>query len=153
MYSPEKKSEPGVSGREKENAGAKKRKLETGGSADGEHSTGNSSRPSGGRLSVERLSSSQPLRCRDLIGHHGDKRAVNAVVFSGDGSLFASGGKDGRVLVWSTSKAIDRKWTPNPTAMETKHDSFILCLVMSPNNERVFSGGLDNKLLIHNIST
>ena len=83
--------------------------------------TGNSSRlfrssfynfhPFDSGLSVERLSSSQSLNCRDLIGHHGDEGAVNSVEFSDDGSLFTSGGSDGRVLLWPTSKALDEKWT------------------------------------------
>jgi len=104
-------------------------------------------------LSVERLSSSQPLRCRDLTGYHGDKGGVNAIEFSDDGSLFASGGYDGRVLLWSTSRALDGKWTPKPTEMETKHNRLICCLAITPDNERLFSGGLDEQILIYNIST
>ena len=129
--------------------------METGESDYEGNSTGNSSRPNfpqiGGGLSVERLSSSQPLRCRDLTGYHGDKRGVYAVEFSDDGTLFASGGYDGRVLLWPTSRALDEKWTPSPTAMETEHNRLIWCLAMSPDNERLFSG--DNTILIHSINT
>ena len=133
--------------------------METARGDNGENSTENSSRQISNfpqiccGLSVERLSSSQPLRCRDLTGYHGDKGGVYAVEFSDDGSLFASGGYDDRVLLWSTSKSVDEKCTPNPTAMETKHDSAIWCLAMSPDNERLFSGGLDGKLLVHSTNT
>ena len=132
--------ETGSSDRGQENSGAKKRKLETDARGDnGENSTENSSRRISnipqicGGLSVERISSSQPLRCRDLTGYH-DNLGVNAVEFSDDGFLFASGGDDNRVLLWSTSKAIVEEWTPNPTAMETMHDFAIWCLAMSPDN-------------------
>ena len=127
--------------------------METGGSDEAGLSPEKSSRFSGGGLSVERISSSQPLQCRDLFGHHGINRGITAVEFSDDGSLFASGGEDGRVLLWPTRKTVDDKWTPNPTAMGTKHDSDIWCLAMSPDNERVFSGVVDRKLLIHNTNT
>ena len=104
------------------------------------------------KISAERLSSSQPLNCRDLIGHHG-KGSIDVVEFSDDGSLFVSGGRDGRVLLWPTSKAVDEKWKPKPTEMETKQEDYIWCLSISPDNRRIFSGGFDCKLLIHNAET
>ena len=104
------------------------------------------------KISAERLSSSQPLNCRDLIGHHG-KGSIDVVEFSDDGSLFVSGGRDGRVLLWPTSKAVDEKWDPEPTEMKTKHDYSIWCLAISPDNRRIFSGSGDNKLLIHDVKT
>jgi len=58
-------------------------------------------------VSGEVLSSLQPLRCRDLASRFHSDRSVNAVVFSDDDSFFVSGGEDGRVLLWPTSKAID----------------------------------------------
>ena len=109
-------------------------------------------------ISAERLSSSQPLRCRGLYVHH-NGRAVNVVEFSDDSSLFVSGGRDGRVLLWPTNKATDDKWTPKPIAMDTVvtadeevHPS-VLCLSMSPDNRRIFSGRRDNNLLIHDANT
>ena len=110
------------------------------------------------QISAERLSSSQPLCCRGLNGHHYG-RAVTVVEFSDDSSLFVSGGRDGRVLLWPTNKATDDKWTPKPIAMDTIVNSdeevhpSVLCLSMSPDNRRIFSGGRDNNLLIHDANT
>ena len=80
-------------------------------------STGDLSRPTtnssykvpliGGNC-AKRLPSMQLLKCRDLIGQH-SRRGVNAVEFSDDGSLFVSGGDDGRVLLWPTNQAIDEE--------------------------------------------
>ena len=65
-----------------------------------------------------------------------------------------SGGEDGRVLLWQTDKARDTKWTPNPTSMDTLHGGYVYDLVVSPDNNRVFSsGGRDKMLLIHDIKT
>ena len=96
--------------------------------------------------------SSQDLHCRDLIGHH-SKKEVTVVEFSEDGSFFVSGGKDGGVLLWPTSKAIDDQWTPNPTVMKAKHHYKVICLALSSDNKRIFSGGKDNLLLIHDVET
>ena len=95
------------------------------------------------KISAERLSSSQPLNCRDLIGHHGDDEGINVVEFSNDGSLFVSGGDGGRILLWPTSKAVDKNWKPKPTAIETEHEKPIWCLAISPDNRRIFIGGSD----------
>jgi WD40 repeat protein len=69
--------------------------------------------------------------------------------------LFVSGGNDGRLLLWPTNKAVDEKWTPNPTEMNTKlEDSeVVLCLAASPDNKRIFSGGSDDNLTIHDANT
>jgi len=102
--------EPGTSDREKDNIEAKHRNMGTGGGP----STGDSSRftdrsssckfPLIGGISVERLSSSQPLRCRNLTGQHSqsNRGGFNAVEFSDDGSLFASGGDDGVIKLWTS---------------------------------------------------
>ena len=105
------------------------------------------------KISAERLSSSQPLNCRDLIGQHGDEEPIYAVEFFNDGSLFVSGGRDGRVLLWPTSEAVDEKCKPKPTEMETEHEDAIWCLAISPDNPRIFSGGFDNNLLLHDAET
>ena len=96
-------------------------------------------------------SSSQPLKSRDLVGQHGGL-AVDAIEFSDDGSFFVSGGDDGRVLLWPTDKAIDPKWEPQPTAINTNH-RIVTCLAVSPDNGLILSGGFDNNLNIHNVKT
>ena len=102
------------------------------------------------KISVEQLSSLQPLNCRDLNGQHSEQ-GVNVVEFSDDGSLFVSGGDDdGRVLLWPTNKAIDLKWKPQATEMEIKHEDYIWYLALSTDNMRIFSGCRDSKVLIHN---
>ena len=105
---------------------------------------------------MERISSLNPLRYRDLVGQHGEKTEVNVVEFSDDSTFFVTGGDDGRVLLWPTSKAADDKWTPEPIAMETIADGenrSVWCLAVSPDNQRIFSGSRDNKLLIHDANT
>lgn len=104
------------------------------------------------RISALQLSfSAEPLRSRDLKGCHSN-RPVNTIEFSNDGSWFVSGGDDGRVLLWPIDKALDDyQWTPKSTALDTKHGSYVFCLAVSPNNDRIFSG--DNKLLVHDVTT
>ena len=143
---------------------AKKRKLGSQSSKDGaegeplaagnSHSicSGNVYKFPSNKISAERLSSSQLLNCKDLIGHHGDEE-INVTEFSDDGSLFVSGGGDGRVLLWPTSKAVDEKWKPEPTAIETTHSNSVYCLAISPDNRRIFSGSHDRNLLIHDAET
>ena len=109
------------------------------------------------QISAERLSSTEPLTSRELIGHHSNE-AINAVEFSDDSSLFVSGGDDGRVLLWPTSKAVDEKWTPRPFVMDTviangDITASVYCLAVSPDNGYIFSGGQDNKLSIHDVNT
>ena len=103
-------------------------------------------------ISASLLSSSKSLRNRDLVGQH--DRGVNAVEFSDDGSFFVSGGDDGRVVLWPKDKVIDKQWAPEATAMDTKHGGIAFSLAVSPDNERILSGGIkDKKLLIHDVKT
>jgi WD40 repeat protein len=109
---------------------------------------------------VERLSSLNPLRYRDLFDQHGEETEVNVVEFSDDSTFFVSVGDDGRVLLWHTSKAADDKCTPEPIAMDTfvtpdeeGRNQFVWCLAVSPDNQRIFSGSSDHNLLIHDANT
>jgi WD40 repeat protein len=81
---------------------------------------------------------------------------VNVIEFSQDGSYFASGSNDGKVLLWSTNAVTDGQeflFTGRPK-METKHeDGTVYSLALSPDNERIFSGGYDKRLLVHDAST
>jgi WD40 repeat protein len=104
--------------------------------------------------SAERFASSKPLHCTNLPGYHGDGKSVNAIEFSEDGSFFVSGGKDNTVLLWSTSNAINCKESrPKTIKMNTKHEYTIVFLAMTPDNERIFSGSRDKKVLLHDATT
>jgi len=105
------------------------------------------------KISFDRLSSLKPLCCRYLSDYH-DNETVSSIEFSDDSSLFVSGGGDGRVLLWPTNKAVDEKWTPNPTEMNTKHEnSAVYCLAVSPDNKHIFSGGFNKRITIHDAET
>ena len=104
-------------------------------------------------ISYERLSSAQPLLCRDIVGHHSNK-GVNVVEFSDDSSLFWSGGSDGRVLLWSTHQelAVESPIMVVESVMECNQVREIVCLALSPDNGRIFNGG-GKQILIHDVAT
>ena len=89
------------------------------------------------------------LHSLDLKAHFG---CVNALSFSKCGQFLASGGDDKRILLWDVSQAIDR---PNKAknVMKAKHESNVFCIDFDCQNEKLFSGGNDEKLLIHDLKT
>ena len=103
-------------------------------------------------ISAEQMYSSQPLRSHAISGQHSTK-GVNVIEFSDDGSFFVSGGDDGRVLLWSTDRAMDEHWKPKATEMGSKHKNYIFCLAVSPDNNRIYSGGKDDNAFIHDAKT
>ena len=103
-------------------------------------------------MSAKLISTGKNFLGRDLHGPH-RQLSVSTIEFSDDGLWFVSGGVDGRVLLWPTTKALEKNWKPNPTAMETKHKISIECLAMSHHSGRIISGGLDNKLINHDSNT
>ena len=40
-----------------------------------------------------------------------------------------------------------------PIDMESKHNEAALCLAIAPDNSRLYSGGLDGNILVHDIQT
>ena len=142
----------------------KKRKLEDS-TLDGSLSAGisclpNSSNsfywfPSAG-ISAKRFASAQPLACRELNPSLHSPGRVSSTQFSEDGSFFLSCGSDGRVLLWPTNEVIYGREgiAPKIQEMETKHEqNSIECLALSPDNERIFSGGDDKNLFVHDAIT
>ena len=78
----------------------------------------------------------------------GNDYRISTVEFSDDGALLASGGSDNIVRLWPISQ--------NPVAsiqMETRHSSLVYSLAFAPDNRRLFSGGLDGKIFIHDAQT
>ena len=80
----------------------------------------------------------------------GHTATVYALECSTDGTLMISGGRDRTVRLWSLNQGRGG-W--NPTEMETKHDEPIRCLAFSPDNNRIFSGGLGKKAFIDDAQT
>ena len=95
------------------------------------------------------------LQSRDINGQKQNSSfGARTLEFSNDGSWFISGGIDGRVLLWPTKKALDTRWTPDPTVMDDKHKMYsTACLAISPDNGKIVSGGLDKKMIIHDTTT
>ena len=93
------------------------------------------------------IEASQLFRFQELIGHTG---SLGSMEFSDDGTLLISGGGDKTVRLWSINQGRD-EW--NSTEVETKHDGFVRCLAFSLDNQRIFSGGLNKKILIHDTQT
>ncbi|OWF46287.1 DDB1- and CUL4-associated factor 5-like [Mizuhopecten yessoensis] len=103
----------------------------------------------------ERLLMRHRLRCarglyrRDLKEHYG---CVNAIEFSHDGGdWISSGGDDRRVLLWNVQKALAN--IGKPAFMKGEHNSNIFCLAFDNENRKIFSGGNDEQVIVHDIST
>jgi WD repeat-containing protein 22 len=86
------------------------------------------------------------LHCRDLLAHYG---AVDAIEFSDDGMFFVSGGQDRRVLLWNISEVFSNKKIPEPIVMAMEHENSLFCLAVSPDNDRIFSGGKERNVYVH----
>ena len=86
----------------------------------------------------QQIEASLLFRCGKLKGH---SASVNAMIFSEEGILLISGGRDRTVWLWSLNQGQDcgRKLTEMETAW-TPVRGFVL-VHMSPDNNRVFSGG------------
>eukprot|EP00092_Neocalanus_flemingeri_P103635 GFUD01132648.1.p1 GENE.GFUD01132648.1~~GFUD01132648.1.p1 ORF type:complete len:334 (+),score=99.27 GFUD01132648.1:66-1067(+) len=98
----------------------------------------------------EKLASDKQLYKKDLLAHFG---CVNAVEFSGEGSLLVSGGDDRRVLLWQLDEAITDKGNYSPITMEAEHRSNIFCLGFDSGNTRLYSGGNDEQVIVHDMNT
>ncbi|XP_065081570.1 uncharacterized protein LOC135704072 [Ochlerotatus camptorhynchus] len=96
----------------------------------------------------ERLRIARNLYKKDLVSHYG---CVNAIEFSQEGQLLVSGGDDRRVLLWDVDKAILEK--ESPISMNKQHLSNIFCLGIDGHNSRIFSGGNDDVVIVHDTKT
>ncbi|XP_055616554.1 uncharacterized protein DDB_G0283357 [Toxorhynchites rutilus septentrionalis] len=96
----------------------------------------------------DRLRIARNLYKRDLVSHYG---CVNAIEFSQEGELLVSGGDDRRVLLWHVDKAIQER--ESPVSMQKQHLSNIFCLGLDSSNTRIFSGGNDDVVIVHDVQT
>ncbi|XP_076442508.1 DDB1- and CUL4-associated factor 5-like [Babylonia areolata] len=99
-------------------------------------------------LMKERFAKAQSLYRRDLKAHYG---CVNAIEFSNDGSYIVSGGDDRRVLLWNVEKALSDIGEPVP--MKGEHNSNIFCLAINKSNTKIYSGGNDEQVVLHDIES
>ncbi|XP_041352872.1 DDB1- and CUL4-associated factor 5-like [Gigantopelta aegis] len=97
----------------------------------------------------QRISSTKTLFSRDLKSHFG---CINAIEFSNDGEEYIiSGGDDRRVLLWNVYKAIHD--IGQPISMKGEHNSNIFCLAFNNCNKKIFSGGNDEQVVVHDVLT
>ncbi|XP_076156745.1 DDB1- and CUL4-associated factor 5 [Alosa pseudoharengus] len=94
-----------------------------------------------------RLGGCTSLYKKDLLGHFG---CVNAIEFSNNGGEWlVSGGDDRRVLLWHMEKAIHSR--TKPLKLKGEHLSNIFCLAFDSTNRKVFSGGNDEQVILHDV--
>lgn len=96
----------------------------------------------------ERLRLAKNLYKFDLIAHYG---CVNAIEFSNGGDFLASGGDDKRILIWNVEKAI--AGVEKPRVLDSEHTSNVFCLGFDRMNRKVFSGGNDDLVIVHDNET
>ncbi|XP_056403022.1 DDB1- and CUL4-associated factor 5 [Hyla sarda] len=100
-------------------------------------------------LQRRRLQACRNLYKKDLLGHFG---CVNAIEFSNNGGhMLVSGGDDRRVLLWHMERAIQTKATP--LQLKGEHHSNIFCLAFNSCNTKVFSGGNDEQVILHDVES
>ncbi|XP_077586883.1 DDB1- and CUL4-associated factor 5 isoform X2 [Stigmatopora nigra] len=94
-----------------------------------------------------RLSGCTSLYKKDLLGHFG---CVNAIEFSNNGGEWlVSGGDDRRVLLWHMEEALHSR--AKPVKLKGEHLSNIFCLAFDSSNKKVFSGGNDEQVILHDV--
>ncbi|XP_029454665.1 DDB1- and CUL4-associated factor 5 [Rhinatrema bivittatum] len=102
-----------------------------------------------GDFQRRRLQGCRNLYRKDLLGHFG---CVNAIEFSNNGGqLLVSGGDDRRVLLWHMEQAIHAK--VKPVQLKGEHHSNIFCLAFNSGNNKVFSGGNDEQVILHDVES
>eukprot|EP00088_Acartia_fossae_P028888 TRINITY_DN2969_c0_g1_i1.p1 TRINITY_DN2969_c0_g1~~TRINITY_DN2969_c0_g1_i1.p1 ORF type:complete len:951 (-),score=207.47 TRINITY_DN2969_c0_g1_i1:858-3710(-) len=84
----------------------------------------------------------------DLISHYG---CVNAIEFSHDGAWLVSGGDDRRVLLWNLEEALEGKG--HKRCMAAEHRSNIFCLDTDKSLSKIYSGGNDEQVIVHDSLT
>ncbi|XP_053290139.1 DDB1- and CUL4-associated factor 5 [Pleuronectes platessa] len=94
-----------------------------------------------------RLSGCTSLFKKDMLGHFG---CVNAIEFSNNGGEWlVSGGDDRRVLLWHMEQSLHAR--SKPVKLKGEHLSNIFCLAFDSSNHKVFSGGNDEQVILHDV--
>ncbi|XP_070775938.1 DDB1- and CUL4-associated factor 5 isoform X1 [Enoplosus armatus] len=94
-----------------------------------------------------RMAGCTSLYKKDMLGHFG---CVNAIEFSNNGGEWlVSGGDDRRVLLWHMEQAIHAR--SKPVKLKGEHLSNIFCLAFDSTNKKVFSGGNDEQVILHDV--
>ncbi|XP_045776889.1 DDB1- and CUL4-associated factor 5 isoform X2 [Maniola jurtina] len=96
----------------------------------------------------KRLFAAKNLYRRDLVCHFG---CVNAIEFSSNGELLISGGDDRRVMVWQFGQALIDRGNPEP--MKALHSSNIFCLGITTDSQKIYSGGNDDIVIVHDVES
>ncbi|XP_063831264.1 DDB1- and CUL4-associated factor 5 isoform X1 [Ostrinia nubilalis] len=99
-------------------------------------------------LYKKRLDAAKNLYRRDLVCHFG---CVNAIEFSSNGELLVSGGDDRRVMLWKFGQALLDHGKPE--AMKAGHQSNIFCLDITSDNQKIYSGGNDDVVIVHDLES
>jgi WD repeat-containing protein 22 len=60
-------------------------------------------------------------------------------------------GDDRRILLWNFHKAIHSKCTP--VTLQAEHTSNVFSLAFNSNNTKIFSGGNDDQVIVHDTAT
>ncbi|RVE41484.1 hypothetical protein evm_013871 [Chilo suppressalis] len=98
-------------------------------------------------LFTKRLNAAKNLYRRDLVCHFG---CVNAIEFSSNGELLASGGDDRRVMLWQFGQSL-LDHSKEPVQMKHLHHSNIFCLGITDDNQKIYSGGNDDTVVVHDL--
>ncbi|XP_072032525.1 DDB1- and CUL4-associated factor 5-like [Amphiura filiformis] len=103
------------------------------------------------RFVRERIAHRSTLYKKDLVGHYG---CVNAIEFSNNGgNLLASGGDDRRILLWNMEKTLSGGDKKAFVAMKGEHHSNIFSVAFDSQNTKIYSGGNDDQVLVHDVQT
>ena len=95
----------------------------------------------------------EAIHCKDLKGHSG---VIRAIEFSNDGSLLVSGGnRDRPVLIWRMDQIFDKtnpQLVPSVKKVIPK-DFKVFSFAISPDNSRIFVGGRNQAVYVHDTQT